>query len=61
MSLQACSHCHVESSPKKLEDVMNDETAQKCVELLQKSPSVKTVDITGIISYNISQLSSHDI
>jgi radical SAM/Cys-rich protein len=43
---QACSHCHVESSPKRTE-MMNHETAMRCIELLSKSSTVETVDITG--------------
>ncbi|XP_059083721.1 uncharacterized protein LOC131880993 [Tigriopus californicus] len=43
---QACSHCHVESSPKRTE-MMTWETASKCVELFQKSHHIHTVDITG--------------
>ena len=43
---QACTHCHVESSPKRTE-TMDDATAQRVLELLAASPSVQTVDITG--------------
>ncbi|KAJ8602336.1 hypothetical protein CTAYLR_004209 [Chrysophaeum taylorii] len=43
---QACGHCHVESSPKRVE-AMSDEVADGCLELLANSPSVSTVDITG--------------
>ncbi|XP_033118383.1 uncharacterized protein LOC117117998 [Anneissia japonica] len=43
---QACSHCHVESSPKRKE-MMNRQTAEKCLEVLSNSPSIHTVDITG--------------
>nr|XP_006812229.1 PREDICTED: uncharacterized protein LOC100373547 [Saccoglossus kowalevskii] len=43
---QVCSHCHVESSPKRKE-MMNKETAEKCLELLKNSPSVHTLDLTG--------------
>ena len=44
---QACSHCHVESSPLRTEEQMTAEAASKCLELLEKSPSIKTLDITG--------------
>mmetsp|Transcript_4535 Transcript_4535/g.6068 ORF Transcript_4535/g.6068 Transcript_4535/m.6068 type:complete len:468 (-) Transcript_4535:81-1484(-) len=44
---QACSHCHVESSPRRKKEQMNHETAKRCIELIKSSPSVKTVDITG--------------
>ena len=43
---QACNHCHVESSPKRKE-MMSKEVAQRCIELLDKSPSIKTIDLTG--------------
>ncbi|XP_071955817.1 uncharacterized protein [Antedon mediterranea] len=43
---QACNHCHVESSPKRKE-MMNYQTAERCLEVLSNSPSVHTVDITG--------------
>ncbi|XP_070558787.1 uncharacterized protein [Ptychodera flava] len=43
---QACNHCHVESSPKRKE-MMNRRTAEKCIDLLQKSPSIHTLDLTG--------------
>ena len=45
---QACSHCHVESSPKRTE-VMSLEVAQRCIDILRKSPSIKSVDLTGTI------------
>jgi radical SAM/Cys-rich protein len=43
---QACNHCHVESSPKRTE-MMTMETADRCLALLDASPSVTTLDITG--------------
>ena len=43
---QACSHCHVESSPLRTE-MMDHATAARCVELVAGAPSVHTVDITG--------------
>lgn len=43
---QACGHCHVESSPERIE-TMSAEVAQRCLELLEASPSVTTVDLTG--------------
>lgn len=42
---QACSHCHVESSPRRRE-MMDRATAERCLELA-RGDSVKTVDITG--------------
>jgi len=43
---QACNHCHVESSPKRTE-AMDEATVDKCLELLETSPGVTTVDLTG--------------
>lgn len=43
---QACTHCHVESSPKRTE-MMDRATAVRCIELLKASPSITTLDITG--------------
>eukprot|EP00093_Oithona_nana_P011141 11141.XXX_772797_774448_1 [CDS] Oithona nana genome sequencing. len=43
---QACSHCHVESSPKRTE-VMSLEVAQRCIDIMRNSPSIKSVDLTG--------------
>jgi radical SAM/Cys-rich protein len=44
---QACSHCHVESSPLRVSEMMNAETAAQCLGLLKKSPLIHTLDITG--------------
>ena len=43
---QACTHCHVESSPKRTE-TMSAATVDRILSVLAKSPSVATVDITG--------------
>lgn len=43
---QACTHCHVESSPKATE-TMSSEVAQRVLTVLKNSPGVKTLDITG--------------
>ncbi len=43
---QACRHCHVESSPKRTE-MMSHEVARRCIELLDSSSSVETLDLTG--------------
>lgn len=43
---QACNHCHVESSPKRKE-MMSREVVERCLVLLENSPSITTVDITG--------------
>jgi radical SAM/Cys-rich protein len=43
---QACLHCHVDASPKRTEQ-MNKETVDKCLEILNDNPQIKTLDITG--------------
>lgn len=43
---QACSHCHVESSPRRKEQ-MTREVADRCLVLLAGSPETTTLDITG--------------
>ncbi len=43
---QACSHCHVESSPLRTE-MMGRDVALRVLELLERTPTVHTVDITG--------------
>lgn len=44
---QACSHCHVESSPKR-QEMMDRATAERCLQLLRDPKStITTVDLTG--------------
>lgn len=43
---QACNHCHVESSPKRKE-MMLQQTAERCLLILENSPSIHTLDLTG--------------
>jgi radical SAM/Cys-rich protein len=43
---QACNHCHVESSPRRTE-AMSHDVATQCMDILDKSPSIDTVDLTG--------------
>jgi len=43
---QACTHCHVESSPLRSE-MMPEQVVQRCLHLLRASPGVDTLDITG--------------
>lgn len=43
---QACHHCHVEAGPKRME-VMNAEVLERIMTLLQETPSIQTLDITG--------------
>lgn len=42
----ACHHCHVESSPKRREE-MGAATLARVLELLERSPAVGVVDLTG--------------
>merc|ERR1712176_41546 len=44
---QACAHCHVESSPLRKKEQMSRETVDVLLEALRRSPSVRTLDITG--------------
>lgn len=41
-----CLHCHVEAGPKRKE-VMERKTAERLMELLEKSSTIQTVDLTG--------------
>uniref|UniRef100_A0A7S2RTC5 Radical SAM core domain-containing protein n=1 Tax=Mucochytrium quahogii TaxID=96639 RepID=A0A7S2RTC5_9STRA len=43
---QACTHCHVDSSPKRKE-MMSKEIADQCLKIIQNSPSINVVDLTG--------------
>jgi radical SAM/Cys-rich protein len=42
----ACSHCHVEASPHRTEE-MSAEVCDRVIELIQKFPQLQTVDLTG--------------
>ena len=42
----SCTHCHVESSPAR-QETLSRKSADRIIELLKVSPSIKTVDITG--------------
>ncbi|KAK4535901.1 hypothetical protein CDCA_CDCA06G1926 [Cyanidium caldarium] len=42
----ACTHCHVASSPARTE-TMSPEVAERVVQLLRRTPSIHTLDITG--------------
>ena len=42
----ACHHCHVEAGPKRTE-AMDQRTAERVVELMRRSPEVRTLDLTG--------------
>ncbi|MDJ0670068.1 MAG: arsenosugar biosynthesis radical SAM protein ArsS [Microcystis sp. M53598_WE2] len=42
----ACSHCHVEASPGRSEE-MTPEVCEQIIELIERFPQIKTVDLTG--------------
>lgn len=42
----ACLHCHVEAGPSRKE-VMDRRTAERVIQLLNWSPGIRTVDLTG--------------
>jgi radical SAM/Cys-rich protein len=43
---QACLHCHVDSSPKRTEQMSKD-TIDECLGILKDNPRIKNLDITG--------------
>ena len=43
---QACHHCHVEAGPKRTE-LMEQRTIDRLLTLLDRTPNLHTVDITG--------------
>lgn len=43
---QACVHCHVDASPRRKEQ-MSIESVNRCIEILEKHPDIKNLDITG--------------
>lgn len=42
----ACSHCHVEASPKRTEE-LSPEICHQLIELIHRFPQIKIVDLTG--------------
>lgn len=42
----ACSHCHVEASPKRREE-LSPKICEQLIELIQRFPQIETVDLTG--------------
>ena len=42
----ACHHCHVEAGPLRTE-AMSEAVAERALELLARSPGVRTLDLTG--------------
>ncbi len=44
---QTCAHCHVDAGPDRKEENMSREHLETCLEIITKTPSIHTVDITG--------------
>ncbi len=42
----ACTHCHVEASPKRTEE-LSPEICQQLITLIDRFPQIQTVDLTG--------------
>ncbi|NES91473.1 radical SAM protein, partial [Okeania sp. SIO2B9] len=42
----ACTHCHVEASPKRTEE-LSPEICEQLIELINRFPQIQTVDLTG--------------
>lgn len=42
----ACSHCHVEASPKRTEE-LSPEVCNQLIELIHRFPQIQIVDLTG--------------
>ena len=42
----ACTHCHVEASPKRTEE-LTTEICEQLIELINRFPQIQTVDLTG--------------
>ncbi|HEY9650369.1 MAG TPA: arsenosugar biosynthesis radical SAM (seleno)protein ArsS [Coleofasciculaceae cyanobacterium] len=42
----ACNHCHVEASPKRVEE-LTPEICHQLIELIYRFPQIKIVDLTG--------------
>jgi radical SAM/Cys-rich protein len=42
----ACTHCHVEASPKRTEE-LSEEICQQLIQLIDRFPQIETVDLTG--------------
>ncbi|MBE9003691.1 arsenosugar biosynthesis radical SAM protein ArsS [Fortiea sp. LEGE XX443] len=42
----ACSHCHVEASPKRTEE-LSPEICTQLIELIHKFPEIEIIDLTG--------------
>lgn len=43
---QVCRHCHVDASPSRTE-MLSPEGVAKCLEILERHPQIRNLDITG--------------
>lgn len=43
---QVCRHCHVDASPSRTE-MLSPEGVAKCLEILERHPGIRNLDITG--------------
>ena len=43
---QTCHHCHVDAGPQRTESMTKD-TIDQIIEVLDRTPQISTVDITG--------------
>lgn len=43
---QVCRHCHVDASPTRTE-MLSPEGVAKCLEILERHPRIRTLDLTG--------------
>jgi len=46
MCNQVCKHCHVDAGPDRKE-IMTQETMSKIISIIENTPDIKTVDLTG--------------
>ena len=42
----ACTHCHVEASPKRTEE-LSPEVCEQIIAIINRFPQIETVDLTG--------------
>ena len=42
----ACTHCHVEASPSRTEE-LTDVVYQQLIQIIERFPQIKIVDLTG--------------
>ena len=42
----ACTHCHVEASPKRTEE-LSIEVCQQIIDIINRFPQIETIDLTG--------------